>query len=478
MLRLGVGRGDTVASLAWNTRGHFELWYAAAGIGAVCHTLNPRLTAEQLAAMTAMSRPRLLFHGEGLEALAGDVAIATEARPALLALDRDGPGSSSALIDAEHLSADWAGGREEDAAGLCFTSGTTGAPKGVLYSHRSNYLHTLRLLQADALALSAEDRVLAAVPMFHANGWGLPFAAPAVGATLVLPGRRLDGASLAGLMQRERVTVAAGVPTVWLDLVDHLEKTGETLPALQRIYLGGAALPVEVQRRLEKRLRASVNTSWGMTELSPLGTVSPGGVSATLPGSSGRPPIGADLRLVDEHGGELVEQRGPEGRLQVRGHSVVARYYGVEASATDEEGWFDTGDLARIGEGGDLTITGRAKDLIKSGGEWINPAEIERLAGGLAGVAQAAVIGRIDARWGERPVLVVELAPGARLADAAFALAFEGRIARWWMPDAVHRVERMPLASTGKIDKTALRKSFGGDASEGTTVASEERRRA
>lgn len=470
--RLGVVRGDTVATLGWNTGGHVEAWYATAAMGAVCHTLNPRLAPEQLAAMIAQSRPRLLLFGAGLDDLAARLAAGATAPLPCLALDGEDAVSVAGVIAREPNEGAWGAAREDDPAGLCFTSGTTGDPKGVLYTHRSNYLHTLRLLQADALGLTADDCVLAAVPMFHANGWGLPFAAPAVGATLVLPGRQLDGASLARLVVDERVTIAAGVPTVWLDLADHLVRTGERLSTLRRLYLGGAALPVEAQRRLEAVLGASVHTSWGMTELSPLGTVAARDVSGTPVGSSGRAPIGLDLRVVDGEGRVLEPQREREGRLQVRGGSVVERYLGAAEPATDADGWFDTGDLARIGVDGDLTVTGRAKDLIKSGGEWINPADIERVVGGLAGVTLAAVIGREDARWGERPVLVVEMAAGAEVSDAALAVALDGRIARWWMPDAIHRVDRMPLAATGKVDKVALRRRFGAATEVATAVGS------
>lgn len=461
---LGIGRGDMIATLGWNTQGHVETWYAAAGIGAVCHTLNPRLTVEQLTTMAGQSCPRALLFGEGLDSLARKILPACAEGAHGIALDRaeDAACRSVAnLIDSTDTEAAWGIAAEEDPAGLCFTSGTTGAPKGVLYTHRSNYLHTLRLLQADALGLSADDRILAVVPMFHANGWGLPFAAPAVGAGLILPGRQLDGASLARLIVEEGVTVAAGVPTVWLDLLDHVSSAGLALPTLRHVFLGGAPLPVEVQRRLETGLGVAIHTSWGMTELSPLGTISTKGVEETLPGSSGRVPIGVDLRLVDENGTPLPDQHGASGRLEVRGASVVRRYWNEPDDAVDADNWFDTGDLARIAPDGSVTITGRAKDLIKSGGEWINPAEIERIVGGVPGVALAAVIGRPDPRWGERPVLVIEPQAGTDVPDTDLTGALTGRIASWWMPDAIIRVDRMPLAATGKIDKMTLRRSWG-----------------
>ncbi|MEI9927550.1 MAG: AMP-binding protein [Sphingomonas sp.] len=351
----------------------------------------------------------------------------------------------------------WGGFDETAPAGLCFTSGTTGAPKGVTYTHRSNYLHTLHQLQADASALRTRDSVLVAVPMFHANGWGFPFSGPAVGAKLVLPGRHQDGASLARLIDAEAVTVAAGVPTVWLGLADHLDRTGGEVPTLERIMLGGTAVPQALMDRLEQRLGVTVQTSWGMTELSPLGTTTPATARVRRASQSGRPPIGVDLMLTDADGNPLPEQRGHEGRLRVRGASVVERYFGHAEPAVDAEGWFDTGDLAVIDRDGNVSITGRAKDLIKSGGEWINPGEIEAIVGALPEVALAAVIGRAHAKWGERPILVVEPRKGAEIGDAALLDALRPRVAGWWLPDAIVRVDVMPLATTGKIDKARLR---------------------
>jgi fatty-acyl-CoA synthase len=311
--------------------------------------------------------------------------------------------------------AQWGGFDEETPAGLCYTSGTTGAPRGVLYTHRSNYLHTLRALQADSFALTGRDVLMVAVPMFHANGWGLPFAAPAVGAKLVLPGRQTEGSSLAKLMREEGVTVAAGVQTVWLGVLDYLDATGGELPALERIVIGGSSCPDALIARMEQRLGARVQTSWGMTELSPLGTVSPRDAAPNRSRASGRPPMGLDLKLTDADGATLPKQHGVVGRLKVKGMSVVERYFKADAEALDSEGFFDTGDLASIDEAGNLTICGRSKDLIKSGGEWINPAEIEDIVGRDPTVGQVAVIARPDPKWGERPVLVVQARQGHKL---------------------------------------------------------------
>lgn len=465
--RLGVRPGDHVATLAWNSQAHMECWYGIIGMGAVCHTLNPRLLAPQLVAMLAQSAARVLVVSASLAALAAEVLAAADVRHVLVV---DGEAALAGLVDgavtpltaalaAAPDPAHWGGFAEDAPCGLCFTSGTTGPPKGVTYTHRSSYLHTLRLLRADVLALTCADAVLAAVPMFHANGWGLPYAAPAAGARLVLPGRDTGGAHLAQLIRRENVTVAVGVPAVWLGLVEHLEAAGGELPSLRRLVVGGAPMPAALMARLEQRLGVSVQTTWGMTELSPLGT-------AALPADpdrsaqySGRPAVGVDLRLVDGAGQPLPAQRGHEGHLQVRGPAVVARYFGAAADAT-VDGWFATGDLAEIDAAGRLAITGRAKDLIKSGGEWINPTEIEALIGALPQVALAAVIGRPHPRWGERPLLLVELRAGAQLDDDALLAPLRGQVASWWIPDAVIRVPCMPLAATGKIDKLRLRSEY------------------
>jgi fatty-acyl-CoA synthase len=333
----------------------------------------------------------------------------------------------------------------------------------VTYTHRSSFLHTLRILQADVMAVTSRDSVLVAVPMFHANGWGLPFAAPATGAKLVLPGRHTDGASLSSLINREAVTIAVGVATVWLDLVEHAENTGLHVPTLQRIIVGGAPLPPALMERIERRLGVTVQTSWGMTEMSPSGTVTPPNIATRSAHLSGRPAVGVDMLLTDADGHPLPEQRGVEGHLRVRGAAVIERYFGEETPATDADGWFPTGDLARIDASGNLAITGRAKDLIKSGGEWINPVEIEAAVSTLPEVALAAVIGRPHPKWGERPVLVVQLRGSASIADEALLAPLRGRVAPWWTPDEVIRVPSIPRSPTGKIDKARLRLEHGGE---------------
>jgi fatty-acyl-CoA synthase len=470
---LGIAFGDRVATLAWNTQAHVEVWYAIMGMGAVCHTLNPRLTASQLGAMLATSGSRVLIASADLASLARQVLKTSGTQvDHMLIVDgapdtagaHDGPVTlalEKAMEDARGAIT-WGDFDERSPSGLCFTSGTTGSPKGVTYTHRSSFLHTLRMLQADVFAVTASDSVLAVVPMFHANAWGLPFVVPAVGAKLVLPGRHTGGAALARLIAAEGVTIAVGVPTVWLGLVEHLEAIGGDLPSLKRIVVGGAPLPPALMARLEERLGAVVQTSWGMTELSPSGTLSPPNNPKRSALVSGRPAIGMDLLLTDATGQPLAEQRDVEGHLRVRGAAVIERYFGHDQSATDNDGWFDTGDLARIDDDGNLIITGRSKDLVKSGGEWINPAEIEAIISGLPQVSLAAVIGRADPKWGERPVLLVEMREPETVSDEDLLGALKGRVAPWWIPDSVVRLEKMPLASTGKIDKIRLRAEYGG----------------
>ncbi|WP_417684018.1 AMP-binding protein [Roseibium sp.] len=468
---LGVARGDRVATLAWNSQEHLEAWYGIMGMGAACHTLNPRLTPDQLGTMVRSSGARVLIVSADLMPLtrqivdnarrvshvlvidgSADTWPEGTAQPAVRILNADDP-SIEANVP-------WGQFDENCAAGLCFTSGTTGAPKGVSYTHRSNYLHTMRLLQTDVLGLSAQDTILGVVPMFHASAWGLPFAAPAAGAKLVLPGRAADGASLERLINGEGVTIGAGVPTVWLGLLEHLEKTGGQVPTLKRVVVGGSPMPPALMERLAVDLGVETQTSWGMTELSPSGTMARPNEPNRQASVSGKPALGMDLLLTDANGKALPEQRDVEGHLRVRGAAVIERYLGQSESATDADGWFETGDLARIGQDGSLMITGRSKDLIKSGGEWINPAEMEAVVGAHPEVSQVAVIGRADPKWGERPILIVEMREGSSLSDAELLDTLRNEVASWWIPDAVLRISRMPLAPTGKIDKMRLRSQY------------------
>lgn len=477
LLSLRLAFGDRVGTLAWNTQHHLEIYYAAMGAGLVCHTLNPRIAPTQLADMINEADDRVLAVAADLLPLLAEIAPLCPRLRCVIVLDgapEAWPDLPAEIWDYESLLAAhgaptaWGQFDERAPAGLCYTSGTTGKPKGVLYTHRANYLHTMRQLQADAGASTSSDVILVAVPMFHANGWGIPFSAPAAGAKLVLPGRHLDGESLAKLMRAERVTMAVGVQTIWLGVVEHLLAAGGDLPDLKRVMIGGSHCPEPLLERMEAGLGARVQTSWGMTELSPLGTVTPMDAPAHKARGAGRPVMGLDLKLTDENGVTLPEQRGVVGRLKVKGHSVVDRYFNADDNALDAEGYFDTGDLAIIDESGVITICGRTKDLIKSGGEWINPVEIEEIVSRHPAVGLAAVIGRADEKWGERPVLVVEPRPDQEIDAPALLNLLRGAVADWAIPDQVVQVKAMPLAATGKIDKNRLRveyaaKTFAGE---------------
>ena len=466
LLELGATPGQRIATLAWNTLPHLETYYAVMGAGMVCHTLNPRMTADHLATIVREAEDRIIFVSSDLFPLAREIAGRCSVTDVIL-LDggNDAPASLPGgarvwryedLLGERGRPTAWGQFYENEAAGLCYTSGTTGRPKGVVYTHRSNYLHTLRALQADAMALTAADTVLVAVPMFHANGWGLPFAAPAVGAKLVLPGRHTDGASLARLLRDEKVTVAVGIHTLWLTVADHLQSTVDTLPDLNRIIIGGSSCPENLIGRMEKELDALVQTSWGMTELSPLGTIMPVTDRQRPELTSGRPPMGLDFKLVDADG-DAVPETGGIGHLRVKGASVIDRYFGEADSALVADGFFDTGDLATIDKAGNLTICGRSKDLIKSGGEWINPVEIETIVGNDPAIGLVAVIGMPDDKWNERPLLVVQARNGQALDASRLARALDGKVAKWWIPEQLASVADMPLTGSGKIDKVRLR---------------------
>jgi fatty-acyl-CoA synthase len=474
--RLGVKPGDRVATLAWNTARHLEAWYAIMGMGAVCHTLNPRLFAEQLCYIINHAEDQVLFtdltfvptiieNRAKMPSVKHIVVMTDEAHMAGLGLE--GALCFETLVADNTADFEWGGFDENTAAGLCYTSGTTGNPKGVLYSHRSNFLHTLVTLGADVMGISGKDVVLPVVPMFHANAWGLAFSAPAVGAKLVMPGAKLDGASILELLETEKVTFSAAVPTVWQMLLAELRDKKAKLSTVKRVVIGGSAVPEAIVRGFRDEFGVDVTHAWGMTEMSPMGTLSsPNGEVAAMDAEAqlkfklkqGRAPIGVEMKLVDDAGQSLPYDGTTFGRLLVKGPAVVGEYFkGEGGQILDAEGYFDTGDVATIDAYGYMQITDRAKDVIKSGGEWISTIEIENLAVGHPKAALCAVIGAAHPKWDERPVLLVKLKDGEAASKEDFLKFLEGKIAKWWTPDDVVFVDDIPLGATGKIDKKLIR---------------------
>ena len=475
LLRLGIRKGDRVATLAWNTYRHVECLYGISGIGAVAHTINPRLFRDQIVYIANHAEDRVLLFDLSFTPLVEEIApqLKTVERFIVLTDHAHMPVSALDLSCYEELiaSADgdlqWIEVEETAPAGLCYTSGTTGKPKGVLYTHRSNILHTLATAQPDVFDMSCRSCVLPVVPMFHANGWGVPFTAAAVGAKLVLAGPCFDAPTLHRLIIEEGVTLALGVPTVWLGLLEHLRRTGERLGKLERVIIGGAAAPRSMIEAFESNYGINVLHAWGMTELSPLGTV--GAMSARaealpqqeridLKCSQGRAPFGIELSIRDDEGRELPWDGKSRGHLYTRGPWTVKRYFKDEStSAVTSDGWFHTGDVATIDPEGYMRIVDRSKDVIKSGGEWISSIELENEAVGHPAVTEAAVIGMPHPKWGERPVLIVVTKQGATVSKQEILNYLSGRIAKWWMPDDVLFVDEIPHTATGKISKATLR---------------------
>ncbi len=475
----GIVQGDRIATLAWNTDRHLELWYGISGLGAITHTVNPRLFPEQIAWIMEHAGDRLLFLDLSF------VKLMEGLQDKLPAIER-----FIILTDAYHMpdtslrgavpyedwlaeaDADFAWARldENTAAGLCYTSGTTGGPKGVLYSHRSNVLHALACAAPDFMALSSRDTVLPVVPLFHANSWSLAYSAPMTGAKLVMPGAKLDGPSLLELLETEEVTLSAAVPTVWLGLLQHLETTQATLRSLKRVVIGGSACPRAMTEAFERKYGVTVAHAWGMTEMSPLGSfcsVKPayqaleGDELLDLKMKQGHPPFTVEFRITNDAGEDLPWDGKTFGRLKVKGPAVARAYFRREDEAMlDEQGFFDTGDVCTIDSEGYMQITDRSKDVIKSGGEWISSIDLENLAIGHPDVMEAAVIGVPHPKWDERPLLIIVPKAGRQPDKASLLGFFEGKIAKWWMPDDVVMVEAIPHTATGKIQKTALREQF------------------
>jgi len=480
LARDGIGLSDRVATLAWNTWRHLEAWYGILGIGAIYHTVNPRLFADQIIWIVNHAEDRVMMTDLTFVPLLEKLAdrLETVERYVILTDGAHMPKTNLrnavpyedwiAEVDGDFA---WAQFDENTAAGMCYTSGTTGNPKGVVYSHRSNVLHSMTAISLDCIGLSSREIVMPVVPMFHANGWSLALSAPMAGSAMVMPGAKLDGESIYQLLDRFRVTCTAAVPTVWLMLLQYLETTGAKLQHLKKVVIGGSACPREMTRKFQDIYGVEVFHAWGMTEMSPLGTVCTlkpaymdlsGDARLDVQQKQGHSPFTIEMKITDDDGRKLPWDGKTFGRLKVRGPAIAKAYYkGDGGEILDEEGFFDTGDVATMDRCGYMQITDRSKDIIKSGGEWISSIDLENLAVAHPKVAEAAVIGVKHPKWDERPLLIVVLKPGQSAEKSELLKFLEGKIAKWWMPDDVVFVDEIPHTATGKIQKLTLRERFG-----------------
>lgn len=477
--KMGLVQGDRIATIAWNNHRHLKTWFALSGSGLVCHTLNPRLFPEQLIFIVNDAGNKAIFFDKTFMPLIvgtrehlktvehfifmgpHDEEVATAVPGAIFFDD---------LILGGEDEYQWPRLSEDAPCSLCYTSGTTGNPKGVLYSNRSTMLHSFAISMPDALSLSASEIILPVVPMFHANAWGIPYSAAMTGAKLVMPGPGLDGDSLLELIDSQKVTLALGVPTIWMMLLDAAEKSGSRMATLRRNVIGGSAAAPSMIATFRDKYNCDTIHAWGMTETSPLGTANmPKGkhaglepdAQASLRLGQGRPPFGIDLRIVDESGAAMPHDGVAEGALQVRGHWVVDTYFGQEETAVTNDGWFDTGDVSTIDADGYMVIRDRTKDIIKSGGEWISSVDLEGIAVAHPGIAMAAAIGARHPKWDERPMIVAVKAEGADPTEAEILALFADKVAKWQIPDAVVFTDAIPLNGTGKMLKNKLREQFG-----------------
>ena len=484
LARLGMAMHDRVATLAWNGYRHFEIYYAVAGSGAIIHTINPRLFPEQIAYIANHAEDRIVCFDLTFAPLVEKLAAQLQTvEHFVLMSDRAHMPEKSAipnlvcyeeLLAAEDDGFEWPQFDERTAACLCYTSGTTGNPKGSLYGHRSTILHAYGAALPDVINLSARDVVLPVVPMFHVNAWGLPYSCAATGTKLVFPGQHLDGRSLHELFEAERVTMSAGVPTVWLGLLTHMKEHKLRFSTLKRVVIGGSACPPAMMHAFQEDFGVQVMHAWGMTEMSPLGSVCTlkekhlqmdrAAQTAVLM-KQGRPPYGVDMRMVDRDGRELPHDGKAFGDLQVRGPWIIRGYFKGEGGDPLEkdargEGWFPTGDVVTIDPDGYIQITDRSKDVIKSGGEWISSIDLENIAVAHPAIAEAAVIGVAHPKWDERPIVVAVKKPGRDISKTDLLKFYEGKIAKWWMPEDVVFVAELPHTATGKLSKLTLRQQF------------------
>jgi len=477
---LGISLGDHVGTLAWNDHRHFELYYAISCSGAVCHTVNPRLFPEQLVYIINHAEDQVIFCDPMFVPILENIQdqLTTTKQFIVLTSEEQMPESSlpgllcyETLLAQETSEYDWPDLDERTACSMCYTSGTTGNPKGVLYHHRSTILHTYAQAMPDVFGVSASDCILPIVPMFHVNAWGSVYVGPMVGTKIVLPGAKMgDGETLQHLIETEGITVSMGVPTVWLNLLAYLNESGKSVPTLKRLYVGGAACPSSVITEMKDKYDVYVHVAWGMTEMSPLGTVNmfkPGMehlegeelLEAKL--KAGRGVYGVEMKITDDENNELPWDGVAFGSLKVRGPWILKEYFKAEPGTTlEEDGWFETGDVATIDERGFMAITDRTKDVIKSGGEWISSIDLENTATDHPKVAESAVIGVYHPQWTERPLLLVQLKEGEESSKEEILAWYEGKVAKWWIPDDVVFVDTLPHTATGKIQKFELRQEY------------------
>ena len=476
---LGAEPGDRIGTIAWNSFRHLEVYYATSGVGCVCHTINPRLFVEQLIYIINHAEDKFLFVDSSFVELVEQLSTSLEGVKGIIVMcdqeempetTLDNTYCYESLISGHEDRYNWPIFDENTASSLCYTSGTTGNPKGVLYSHRSTVLHSWCASSPDTLGICNNDSLLVIVPMFHANAWGTPYAAPMSGAKMVFPGPHLDGESLLELIEQEDITCSAAVPTVWLGILQYLKKTNKGLGILERVAIGGTAAPPIMIRTLQEEYGVRVCHAWGMTEMSPLGTTGtlkkdslslPKEEQYKLQEKQGRGIYGVEMKIVDDDGVELPRDGVAFGNLMVRGPWIASGYFkGEGGEVLDSDGWFPTGDVATLDAEGYMQITDRAKDVIKSGGEWIGSIELENVAMEHVGVAECAVIGVSHPKWDERPLLVVVREAGSKVTQEELLKFFVGRTAKWWIPDDVVFVEELPHTPTGKVLKTKLRKDF------------------
>lgn len=476
---LGAGVGDRIATLAWNTHRHFEIYYAVSGMGAVCHTINPRLFAPQIIYIINHAEDSYVFVDLTFVPLLEAVADQLASLKGVVVMTDPEHMPDTKLQNVmcyETLISDhdddyaWPVFDESTASSLCYTSGTTGNPKGVLYSHRSTVLHSFGACLPDGMFLSARETLLPIVPMFHANAWGLPYSAAMAGCKLVMPGAGMDGPSLHELIETERVNMSAGVPTIWFGLLAYLRETGKRIDSVERIICGGSAVPLAMAQEFEDVYGATVTHGWGMTEMSPLGSTSapkhgmddqPREARHARVIKQGRPIYGVEMKITDGDGDVLPHDGKAFGELWVRGPWISRAYYkSDESDVLDDDGWFATGDVCTIDAEGFMQITDRSKDVIKSGGEWISSIDLENIAVGHPAVHEAAAIGVTHARWDERPLLLIVKNQGAEVTRDEMISFYEGKIAKWWTPDDVVFVDELPHTATGKLLKTQLREDF------------------